>query len=91
MTYFQEALKLSPDHLIALDNLGSAHRQQKRWGDARKTYERVLELNPNDAEANYGLGMIFAQNDDTARAFDFLQRALTLRPVYPEALRPLGF
>jgi len=88
--YFQEALKMSPDHLIALDNLGSAYRQQKRWDDARKTYERALEVSSNDAEANYGLGMVFAQNDDTARAFDSLQKALKLRPVYPEALNNLG-
>lgn len=88
--YFQEALKLSPDHIIALDNLGSAYRQQKRWDEARKTYDRALEINPNDAEANYGLGMVFAQNDDTARAFDSLQKALKLRPVYPEALNNLG-
>jgi tetratricopeptide (TPR) repeat protein len=88
--YFQESLKLSPDHLIALDNLGSAYRQQKRWDDARKTYERALEVSSNNAEAHYGLGMVFAQNDDTARAFDSLQRALKLRPVYPEALNNLG-
>ncbi len=88
--YFQDALKLSPDHMIALNNLGSAYRQQKRWDDARKTYERALEVGSNDAEANYGLGMVFAQNDDTARAFDSLQKALKLRPVYPEALNNLG-
>ena len=88
--YFQEALKLSPDHIIALDNLGSAYRQQKRWDDARKTYERALAVSSNDAEANYGLGMVFAQNDDTARAFDSLQKALKLRPIYPEALNNLG-
>jgi Flp pilus assembly protein TadD len=34
--------------------------------------------------------MVFAQNDDTARALDSLQKALTLRPVYPEALNNLG-
>jgi len=88
--YFQQALKLSPDHLIALDNLGSAYRQAKRWDEARRTYERALKVNSDDAEANYGLGMVFAQNDDTARAFDFLQKALRLRPVYPEALNNLG-
>jgi tetratricopeptide (TPR) repeat protein len=87
---FQEALKLSPDHMIALVNLGSAYRQQKRWDDARKTYARAIEVNSDDAEANYGLGMVFAQSDDTARAFDSLQRALQLRPVYPEALNNLG-
>ncbi len=88
--YFQQALKLSPDHMIALDNLGSAYRQQRLWDDARETYERALEISPNDAEANYGLGMVFAQNDDTARAFDSLQRALKLRPIYPEALNNMG-
>ncbi len=88
--YFQEAIKLSPDHLIALDNLGSAYRQQKSWLEARQTYERALQVSSNDAEANYGLGMVLAQNDDTARAFDSLQKALQLRPVYPEALNNLG-
>ena len=34
--------------------------------------------------------MVFAQSDDTARAYDSLQRALKLRPVYPEALNNLG-
>jgi len=88
--YFQEALKLSPDHSIALDNLGSAYRQQKRWDDARQIYEHALAVNPNDPEANYGIGMVFAQNDDTKHAFESLQKALQLRPVYPEALNNLG-
>src|SRR6202163_68063 len=68
--YFQEALKMSPDHLIALDNLGSAYRQQKRWDDARKTYERALEFSSNDAEANSGRGIAFAQNADPPGASD---------------------
>ena len=88
--YFQEALRLSPDHLIALNNLGSAYRQQKQWDDARTTYERGLALSPNDADANYGLGMVFAQKDDSEHALDFLQRALKARPAYPEALNNLG-
>ena len=88
--FFEEALKLNPTHRIALDNLGSAYRQARRWDDARTTYERALRGYPGDAEANYGLGMVFAQSDDTTRAFEFLQKALKLRPVYPEALNNLG-
>jgi len=88
--YFQEALRLSPDHLIALNNLGSAFRQLKRWDDATKVYDRALQLRPNDAEANYGIGMVYAQNDDTEHAFESLQRALKARPAYPEALNNLG-
>jgi Flp pilus assembly protein TadD len=34
--------------------------------------------------------MVFAQADDTARAYDHLQKALSSRPDYPEALNNLG-
>jgi Flp pilus assembly protein TadD len=34
--------------------------------------------------------MVFAQMDDNDHAYDYLQRALKLRPVYPEALNNLG-
>jgi Flp pilus assembly protein TadD/peroxiredoxin len=88
--YFQKALLLNPDHLIALENLGSAYRQQKHWDEARKVLEHALAVSPADPEANYSLGMVFAQTDDTARAYDYLQRALKSRPAYPEALNNLG-
>ena len=34
--------------------------------------------------------MVYAQTDDTERAYQYLQKALTLRPAYPEALNNLG-
>jgi tetratricopeptide (TPR) repeat protein len=88
--YFQEALRLSPDHLIALDNLGNAYRQQKQWEEARSVLERALKVSPRDPEANYSLGMVFAQLDDSDRAYEYLQNALKFRPAYPEALNNLG-
>jgi len=87
---FQEALRSSPDHLIALNNLGNAYRLQKSWVEAHTTFARALEVSPNDPEANYGLGMVFAQADDTSRAYEYLQRALKFRHDYPEALNNLG-
>jgi Flp pilus assembly protein TadD/peroxiredoxin len=92
--FFQQALQLSPDHVVALENLGSAYRQLKQWDDARKAFEQALAVSPSDPEANFGLGMVYAQtaasNDDTARAEQHLLRALQSRPAYPEALNNLG-
>ena len=55
MRCFQEAVRLSPDHLIALNNLGNAYRCRKTGMQLRKTFERALEVSPDDPEANYGL------------------------------------
>jgi len=87
---FQESVRLSPDHLIALTNLGNAYRLQKNWNEARKAFERALTVSPSDPEANYDLAMVFAQADDTAQAYEYLQRALKSRAAYPEALNNLG-
>jgi tetratricopeptide (TPR) repeat protein len=87
---FQRALQIDPDHMIALDNLGNAYREKRRWENAKTVLQRALQLNPEDPEANYSLGMVFAQLNDTERAYEYLQRALGARPAYPEALNNLG-
>ncbi len=87
---FLEALRLNPHHLLSLDNLGNAYRSLKRWDDAREVLQRALETAPQDPEANYSLGMVFAQSGDNAKAYEYLQRALKARPIYPEALNNLG-
>lgn len=88
--YFEKALTLSPDHVIALGNLGNAYRDLQRWDDARAVLEHAVAVAPEDAEANYSLGMVYAQLNDTDRAYEYLQQALKLRPDYPEALNNLG-
>jgi Flp pilus assembly protein TadD/peroxiredoxin len=87
---FQQALQLDPDHFIALENLGNAYRQAKRWADAKATLERALQLNSASAEANYALGMVYAQTDDGDQAYEYLKKAVAEKPAYPEALNNLG-
>ena len=51
---------------------------------------RALEIQPDDPEVNYSLGMLYAQQNQMQRASDYLQKAIDLRPDYPEALNNLG-
>jgi tetratricopeptide (TPR) repeat protein len=90
ISHFQEALRVSPDYWIALENLGNAYRLQKRWDDARNILERALAARPADPEANYNLAMVFAQTGEPERAHHYLLLALQFRPTYPEALNNLG-
>jgi len=87
---FQRALEIDPHHLIALQNLGNAYRQAKRWDDAKSVLQRAVQESPDNPEANYGLGMVFAQLNDTEQAYEYLKKALNARPDYPEALNNLG-
>ncbi len=87
---FLEALRLNPHHLLSLDNLGNAYRSLQRWDEARAVLESAVEVAPQDPEANYSLGMVFAQAGDNSKAYEYLQRALKARPMYPEALNNLG-
>jgi tetratricopeptide (TPR) repeat protein len=88
--YFQQALRVSPEHWIALENLGNAYRQQHLWEQARQTLEQALEARPEDAEANYSLAMVYAQTEQPDLALEHFQKALHYRPLYPEALNNLG-
>ena len=88
--HFRRALRIDPEHSIALLNLGNAYRQEKHWPDAERALKHALALNPDDPEANYSLGMVYAQQNDADRAHEYLEKALAARPAYPEALNNLG-
>ncbi|HKW26482.1 MAG TPA: FG-GAP-like repeat-containing protein [Terriglobales bacterium] len=88
--YFQQALRLNPDYVVALENLGNAYRQQRQWDQARTAFEQALAVNPESPGANYGLAMVYAASDDSAHTYEYLQKALQYRPDYPEALNNLG-
>ena len=87
---FLEALRLNSHHLLSLDNLGNAYRAQKRWEEARESFGTRGGSCPGGSRGELRPGMVFAQADDTAKAYEYLQRALQARPVYPEALNNLG-
>ncbi len=90
MRNLNEAIRLNPNYVTALDNLGSVYRRQGRWPEAQKALESALKADPDDADANYGLGMVFAEQSDVVRAEQYLRRALELRPGYADALNNLG-
>jgi Flp pilus assembly protein TadD/peroxiredoxin len=86
---FQESLRLKPDYVTALLNLGNLYRRQRSFDEAEKLLTRAFELQPDDAETNYSVGMFYAQQQKP-QAKDYLEKAISLRPGYADALNNLG-
>jgi tetratricopeptide (TPR) repeat protein len=53
-----EAATLNPADASAHYNLGLLHAQRKEFEEARKRFERAVEIDPNETDAHYQLGRI---------------------------------
>ena len=47
---------------------------------ASALYRQVLEVNPRDADATYGLGTVYLQQENLEEALQLLQRAAATMP-----------
>ena len=61
ITWYQKALKLNPQFVDALYNLGSIYHQKGQLDEAVGYYEKALQLNPQLAMAYNNLGSILQQ------------------------------
>ena len=83
---------VTPDLLM----LGRSYRVMGRKEDAVKTYRRVLSVEPSNLAAAMAVGSILLNSEDKAKrdeADQLIDRALAIRPNFPEALwlRTLAF
>lgn len=73
-----------------LNAYGIALADVGRMREAVQQFERVLELDPDNASAYENLGVLALQMNDLARAERFLSRALELNARMPRALNTMG-
>lgn len=79
------AIKYNPDNYELYLYIGSCYYQMEQYDNAMQVYEKALEkMDTTEYEfrANIitGMGDIHYQRNDTARAFDCYDRALTIDP-----------
>lgn len=86
-----QALRLAPCVASFIDSLGWVYFRQGDYHNAAFYLERAVRqsLDRPNAEIHYHLGVTYAHQHRLAEAREQLQRALQLRPYYPEALNEL--
>jgi 4-amino-4-deoxy-L-arabinose transferase-like glycosyltransferase len=55
---YEQALKINPHYLRALDRLGKLQLQQKEYEGARSTYKQILLVDPESVDAKYQIMLI---------------------------------
>jgi len=72
--------------------LGDAARAAAagRHKEAEDLYRRILEIDPDHAEANFHLGALASRRGDYRVALDLLRRAVELKPDFAQAWHTLG-
>lgn len=88
--YFQKATELDQDYAEALDLMGVSLASM---GDtlAQYYYKRLLELQPNNADVWYKLGIHYMNIDEINRAIEAYTKATTINPKHADAYYNLGY
>lgn len=81
MSAAQKALALDPSLVEAHVMLANIEQQEWRWADAQAEYQRALDLNPNDGEANAGFALWLLCQGRTDEAVTWVRRGRALDPV----------
>jgi len=77
----RKALELDPDLADAHTALANVLRDQARWNEARDSYLRALELNPNDVEAHVQFGQMLVRVGDFEAALKHGKQAADIDPL----------
>ena len=89
---YEAAIDKNPNHVLAHMLLGVIYDSKKDFSQARKQYEKVLDINPDFAPAANNLAWLEAEHGgDIDRAFRLAQTARENVPDDPSVADTLGW
>lgn len=93
LEYLREAMALDPERAYPQLHAGIAWREynRRRYGAARRAFQKAIELNPNDINSRLGLVQIAADEGAVAAVDELVDDLLEAMPPGPfHALGPAG-
>ncbi|HEY4788089.1 MAG TPA: tetratricopeptide repeat protein [Bacteroidales bacterium] len=84
---FQTSLTLNADDEdgTLTENIGGCYFNMKNYTEAFSWFRKLLEKDPQSADAHYGLGLCYQHTDDGYRAMHHYFEAVKIKPDFTDA------
>jgi Flp pilus assembly protein TadD len=80
-------LRDNPDSIVVLKAIGLIQFRAGNLREAKARFNRVLEVDPKNADAHVDLGLIAMKDKHFEEAIDEFDAAMRLKPDWPQALK----
>lgn len=77
---YEEALRIDPGCVDALNNLGVISIHERDFGAAQRSFEKAIRLKPQYVDPYYNLGCLYALKGELSQGLAHLKRAISLDP-----------
>jgi tetratricopeptide (TPR) repeat protein len=78
-------LKIKPQQIEALVNLGEVKRRQKKYAEAEQTLQEAIKTDDKSWKGHFTLGRVYWEMDNIVKAGHQIGRTLELKPDLAEA------
>ncbi len=77
---YVEKLEISDEEILEMGRVGAVFYEQGNLENARKIFEGIVELEPDNANAHSALGAVLTLRKDDLNAIKHLEKAIQLKP-----------
>lgn len=81
---WRSQLKLTPDHAIALSDLGFAQLQNKNFEKAKQYFAEALRIDPDNPHALTNMGVVLEEEGNQEQAIEMYRKVLSLEAKVSE-------
>ncbi|MBW2645361.1 MAG: tetratricopeptide repeat protein [Deltaproteobacteria bacterium] len=75
---YLQALKVSPNLVFALNNLGVIYMSERNYFEARRLFEKAIKLKPDYVDPHYNLACLCVQGNNLSGCVSHLKTAIGL-------------
>ena len=85
ISHYKAALKIKPDYLLGLANLGAAFIEKGSYDEAIDVYLKVISIDPEYLKAHVNIGIAFFRIGNYDKAVLHFKKALEINPQEKDA------